>query len=180
VLRDVRLGFGFSLPRLPVLPRLGAKLRFEAKLPLGSAQALAGEEGPVASPSLALSTGAGGFFGGIELGARLRRPTDVFGARIGSQAVLALGGGYGWRKLGLTLALEAYALPSLIADGRTQYLPAEWLGSVRFAPRLLGPVSLGLSGGGGLPLASDDTGAHFSFGVPSVRALLLARLLTAP
>jgi hypothetical protein len=174
-LRDARFGFGFALP-MP--QRFGAKLRFEAKLPVGSAEALAGEEGPVAAPSLAVSTSAGGWFGGLELGTRLRRPTEFFGARIGSQATVALGGGYTWRSLGLSAALEAYALPSLVAGGSNSYLPAEWLGSVRFAPRPSGPLSLGLSAGTGIPLTSDDAGAHLAFGVPSFRALLQLRFET--
>jgi hypothetical protein len=172
--QDPRIGFGYAL-NTPT-PRLGAKLRFEAKLPLGNAEAFAGERSFVASPSIAVSTKLGGLFGGVELGARLRRPSDLFGLRVGSQALLAAGGGYELARLRLSLSLELYLLPSLIDTGRYRYLPAEWLLTTRFAPRWLGNFSLGLGGGGGLPLSSGVGGALLGFGQPSFRALSFLRL----
>jgi hypothetical protein len=174
---DPRLGFGYALGSRT--PRLGAKLRFEAKLPLGDAEALSGEPSFVASPSLALSSELGGFFAGAELGARLRRPTSVFGVRVGSQASIAIGAGYGLRRARIALAAELYVLPSLIDSGRARYLPSEWLTTLSWAPRSLQRFSFGLGGGGGLPLSSDLGGASLAFGVPSFRGLAFVRVAPA-
>jgi hypothetical protein len=172
-LRDPRLGFGFALLGNE---RLGAKLRFEAKLPLGNSSALGGEQSLVASPSLALGTSWGGFFGGAELGARLRRPATLFGARIGSQARLAAGIGYELRGPRLSLSGELYLLPSLVGSGKPRQLPAEWLATLSWAPRGLRRVSFGLGAGSGLPVSGDGTSA---FGVPSFRGLAFVRLSPA-
>lgn len=177
-LQDPRLGFGYSLNTAS--ERVAAKVRFEAKLPLGDAEALAGEPSFVGSPSLALSTRYGGLFAGLELGARLRRPTDFFGVRIGSQALLAVGMGYELVRLRLSLSAEAYLLPSLVNTGRYPYVPAEWLVTTRYAPRFLGNVSLGVAGGGGLPLsAGPNQDLLLGFGLPSFRGLVFARLTPA-
>ena len=173
-LHDPRLGFGYSLPLRS--PRFGAKLRFETKLPLGNAEALAGERSVVASPSVALRAKLGGFFGGAELGARLRRPTEFFGLRIGSQALFVAGVGYELERPRLSFAAELYLLPSLIDSGRFRYLPAEWLASARFAPRALPALSFGVGGGSGLPLSESAGDASFAFGVPAFRFVGFVRL----
>lgn len=172
-LHDPRLGFGFQLVDHP---SFGAKLRFEAKLPLGDREALTGESTPVASPALALAGRRGNWFGGAELGLRLRKPSELFGLRVGSQALLALGVGYELPGPGLRFSAEAYALPSLVDAGERRYLPAEWLASVGWAPHFLESWAFGAAGGGGLPLSSDPAGASFAFGVPAFRALLYARV----
>jgi hypothetical protein len=172
-LHDPRLGLGFQLIEHG---GFGAKLRFEAKLPLGARDTLAGEAAPVASPALALAARHANWFGGAELGLRLRKPAELFGTRVGSQALLAVGVGYQVPGPRLSLSVEAYALPSLIDPGERAYLPAEWLASLSWAPRFLGAWSLGAAGGSGLPLSGEAAGAHFAFGVPAFRALLFARL----
>jgi len=172
-LHDPRLGFGYSLPTAS--PQFGAKLRFEAKLPLGNTAALSGEQSFVASPALALSSRLGGFFAGAELGARLRRPVDFFGARVGSQGLLAAGAGYALAAARLSFAAELYLLPSLVRADRIRYLPAEWLASVRYAPQALSGVSLGVSGGSGLPLSGNAAGSSFALGVPAFRSGLFVR-----
>jgi hypothetical protein len=172
-LRDPRIGFGFALPTLA--RRLASKLRFELKLPLGNSDALSGEAGAVASPSLALSARTHGFVVGAELGARLRRPALLYGSRIGSQALLALGLGYELHGPPLTFAVEAYALPSLIRPSTTRYLPAEWLASVSLRPRPWPRWAFGLGGGSGLALSSNTGSPAFGFGVPAFRGLLFAR-----
>jgi hypothetical protein len=169
-LHDPRLGFGYALPWRS--RALSAKLRFEAKLPLGNEAALSGEPSAVASPSLALSASHGGFFSGLELGPRLRRPSSVFGVRVGSQLLIAGGAGYELKKPRLAFALQAYLLPSLVDSGSPRYLPAEWLASVRFAP---GSFAFGVAGGGGLPFSGDAGGSSLAFGVPSFRAALFAQ-----
>lgn len=176
-LQDPRIGFGYAMNTAS--RRFGAKLRFEAKLPLGNAQALAGERSFVASPSLALSSQLGGFFAGVELGARLRRPSDFFGLRVGSQALLAAGVGYELAFLRASFGLELYLLPSLVESGSYSYLPAEWLYTTRVAPRILGNVSLGLGFGGGLPLLDGIGGAELAFGT-GFRALAFVRLTPPP
>lgn len=170
-LHDPRLGFGFELLRSRAF---GAKLRFEAKLPLGSRAALSGEPSVVASPSFAVSARQGGFFAGGELGLRLRRPAELFGTRVGSQA--ALGGGAGYELPGprLALAVEAYLLASLVHAGARTYLPGEWLASVRWAPRAFS-WSFGLGGGSALPVSGDAAGSSVAFGVPAFRFLAFAR-----
>ncbi len=173
-LQDPRLGFGYALP--PLAPRLAAKIRFEAKLPLGNAEALAGDRSFVASPSVALSSQQGGFFAGLELGARLRRPSDFFGLRIGSQALIAAGAGYELTGPRLSFAVELYVLPSLIDSGISSYVPAEWLYTTRFAPRLFGNFSVGAGMGAGLPLSGGGGGANLGFGLPSYRVLAYVRL----
>lgn len=173
-LQDPRIGFGYSLPSSCLC--LGAKIRFEAKLPLGNAEALAGDRSFVASPSVALSSQRGGFFGGLELGARLRRPSDFFGLRVGSQALIAAGAGYELAGPRLSFMIELYLLPSLIDSGGFSYLPAEWLYTTRFAPRLFGNFSIGAGIGTGLPLTARLGGANLGFGVPGYRALAYVRL----
>lgn len=167
-LHDGRIGFGVELP---APPRLLAKVRFEAKLPLGSSESLAGERSAVASPSVALSSRGGGFFWGAELGARLRRPSELFGLRLGSQAVLAVGAGYALPRPQLSFAVETYLAGSLIPSGVTRFMAAEWLSSARFAPQH-SPWSLGLGGGSGLPVSGSGS---FAFGVPALRLLAFVR-----
>lgn len=173
-LHDPRVGFAYSLNT--GTQRLGAKVRLEAKLPLGDTEALAGEPSFVASPSLALSSEQHGFFAGLELGVRLRRPTELFGVRLGSQAVIAAGAGYEIKRLGLAFATELYLLPSLVRRGTLSYLPAEWLASTQFRPGASRALSLGLGAGSGLPFSGDAAGSKLAFGVPSFRALAFVRL----
>jgi hypothetical protein len=172
-LQDPRVGFGYALNTGS--RHWGAKLRFEAKLPLGNTQALAGETGVVASPSVALSFERGGLFAGLELGARLRNPTDLFGLRLGSQASLAAGVGYELPGPRLAFALELYALPSLIDSGANAYVPAEWLYTTRFAPELFDDFALGVGAGTGLPLTAGAGGATLGFGLPSFRGFFYVR-----
>ncbi|HVY27660.1 MAG TPA: hypothetical protein VHB79_13995 [Polyangiaceae bacterium] len=168
---DPRLGFGYAFDTHSA--SFGAKLRFEAKLPLGNGGALSGETSAVGSPSLALSARHGGFRAGLELGARLRRPVDFYGARVGSQGTLALGLGYELPHPRLGLTLEGYLAPSLVA-GSFRYLPAEWLATARWTPAAWKSFFVGLAGGGGLPLSDSPSGAVSGIGVPAFRTLLFA------
>jgi hypothetical protein len=116
-------------------------------LPLGDGDSLAGEAGPVTTTSLALAAQHGGWCAGMELGARLRQPVELFGARVGTQAIVALGAGYELSKPRLGFAVEAYALPSLVRASTSRQVPAEWLATARFAPQFAGSFS-----GFGVPL----------------------------
>jgi hypothetical protein len=176
-LQDPRIGFGYALR--PPLPSLGLKLRFEAKLPLGNAEAFAGDSSFVASPSLAVSAKRGALFVALELGARLRRPTEFFGLRVGSQAVLAVGVGYELAGPRLAFALEQYILPSLIDSGRYRYFPSEWLLSTRWAPRFFGQFAVGAGFGGALSFPVGDDEGHGAFGTPRLRALAYVRFTPA-
>jgi hypothetical protein len=168
-LHDPRVGFGFGLAERGAF---GAKLRFEAKLPLGSRESSGGENSLVASPSLALAARSSGFFAGAELGLRLRRPAELFGTRVGSQASLAAGVGYALARGRVQLSVEAYVLPSLVDAGDRRYLPAEWLGSLRWAPGK--SWAFALRGGSALPLSGDGGGSSVAYGVPAFRALVFA------
>lgn len=176
-LHDPRIGFGYAFATGSA--HFGAKLRFEAKLPLGNADALSGEASAVASPSVALSARSGGFHAGLELGARLRRPVDFYGSRVGSQGSLALALGYELAKPHVSLAVEQYLLPSLVAASGSRYFPAEWLASLRWAPAACAGFSLGLGGGGGLPFADSPSGHVLALGVPAFRGLVFARFAPA-
>ncbi len=177
-LHDPRLGFALALPTRSSW--LSAKLRFEAKLPLGSSASVATESGPVSSPSLAIQAERRGWFAGAELGARLRRADELLGLRVGSQALIALGVGRRLAEPRLTFALEAYALPSLIDSGPRASTPSEWLVSAALAPRALPALTFGAAGGGGLPLSADAAGTRLAYGVPTLRALVFVRLAPAP
>lgn len=169
-LHDPRVGFAFGLAQRDAF---GAKLRFEAKLPLGSRESSGGENSVVASPSLALSARGRGFFAGAELGVRLRRPAELFGTRVGSQGSLAAGIGYELVRPRVAFSVEAYALPSLVDAGERRYLPAEWLGSLSWAPRSH-PFWFALRGGSALPVSGTGGGSSVAFGVPAFRALVFA------
>jgi hypothetical protein len=100
---------------------------------------------------------------------------ELFGARVGTQAIVALGAGYELSKPRLGFAVEAYALPSLVRASTSRQVPAEWLATARFAPQFAPQLSLGLGGGTGLPLSSDSAGSFSGFGVPLFRLLGFAR-----
>ncbi len=169
-LHDPRAGLGFELPR--PLPWLEGKLRLELSLPLGSRDALTGGASVVTSPSVVWLAQAGGFFAGAELGVRLRRPQELYGSRLGSQAALLAGVGYELGRPRVAFTAEAYALPSLVRAARASYTPAEWLAGVRYTPAALPRLTLALSGGSGIPLSSREGDHVFAFGVPKLRTLL--------
>jgi OOP family OmpA-OmpF porin len=193
--RDLRFGFTYALVRhqgaaagSPAQPAhraqapssangFGLAGRFEVSAPSGDRSQFAAEGYGVLVPSLAADFRAGGFFAGLEVGARVRPTANLLGASIGTQIVTALGAGYDIlpRSL-LTAVLEAWALPTLaeqndVAD--TSYAttpngkhitPAEWQLSARTAPLHGGDVSIQLGGGGELPLSGDvPTQPRFRF-----------------
>lgn len=176
-LHDPRVGFGYALP-LQLFNSITYKLQLELKLPIGDESALMGERSFVTSPTLVVSARRGGFFSGGMLGFRLRRPSDFFGRRIGTQGLVALGLGYELAKPQLAFGLEAYVLPSLepsSAPRNEMDVAAEWLASVRFTPRRVQVLSFGLSSGTGIPMPHGDSGWQSGVGVPLLRVLALAR-----
>lgn len=176
-LHDPRLSFGYAFDTGSA--RFGAKLRFEAKVPLGNADGLAGEASPVASPSVVFNARLGHLTAGLELGARLRRPVDFYGSYIGSQALVAAALDYSLTRPRLSFTFEEYLLPSLVRRGASRYFPAEWLLSTRLAPEAWRGLSVGLAGGGGFPFSSTPTGQALALGVPAFRGLVFVRFAPA-
>jgi hypothetical protein len=172
-LHDPRIGYGYALPL--GFRAIQAKLVLELALPFGNAEALNGEPSAVTAPGFSAGAQSTHWFGGAQVGLRLRRTVDFYGTRLGSQALLALGAGFRSTSPRLSFTLEAYALPSLVAAGATSYVASEWLGSARYAPGHTGPWSFGLSAGTGLPLSSDSSSHFAAFGVPAFRGSLFVR-----
>src|SRR5580658_3795723 len=171
--RDMRFGFAYeivshrnakalpvgdaSTAGAPLLParEWGLAARFELSAPTGDHDQFAGEPTAVFVPSVAADyRHPGGVVAGVEVGARLRPTTDLLTARVGSELVLGAGAGYELlRDELLTLAFEAWALPTLVAQGDGSHMvPAEWQVSARTSPLRRGDLSVQLSGGG--PFAS--------------------------
>jgi hypothetical protein len=175
-LHDPRLGFGYALPFSPA--GITGKLRLELKLPLGDQEALMGEQSFVMSPTLAIFTRSRGWFSGLESGVRLRRPSEFFGRRVGTQFLLAGGVGYELSRPELAFMAEVYALQSLAArTAAEQDTAAEWLASVRFRPKSWPQLAFGLGGGTGIPARSSDGEWRAGVGAPLFRALVFARWL---
>jgi hypothetical protein len=169
-LHDPRVGFGFAAL---TGPGGGIKLRLELKLPLGDEQALMGEAGPVLSPTYLMQWRTRHWSFGGEAGVRLRRPTNFFGRRVGTQVAASLGVGYSLEHPRLAFTLEGYALSSLAAQKGAPDVPSEWLASARFTPSGIPRMSLGLAGGTSIPMpfASASSGV----GAPLLRVLAFAR-----
>jgi hypothetical protein len=181
-MRDVRLGAALQLVHGPPDPMTYGLLgRVELALPTGDEASFSGDGSVVLIPSIAGRLRDGRFFGGAELGARLRGVNELAGTRVGSQLLIALGAGAALLpEERLSLALEAIALPSTLAqqqvafvyaDGQRQVVgtgpalvPAEWLASVRTAG-LVRNWSASVGAGGALELfgAGDMTAPSFRF-----------------
>ena len=174
-LRDVRAGATFAL--LPASPSPSPSFSLASRLafafPTGDEASFSGEGAVVALPSFASEYRRVGLVLGAELGARLRRTSDLAGTRVGSQLVFALGmGGEILQGNKLGVLLEAALLPTLVkqhelssvsstegrvvtGDRRT-LMPAEWLASVRTAELMSGDMSLSLGAGGSLGLTGES------------------------
>jgi len=172
--RDLRFGFAYAMvahaPRTTSHAEAGLAARLEISAPTGDRSEFAGERSGVLAPGVAADFGDGPWFIGAEVGARLRPTTELEGTRVGSQLFTSLGMGVDvLRHDLLTLAIEAWALPTLVrqdtaiveGDGVVErpsgrwFVPSEWQVSVRTAPVARGDVSIQLGGGGSLPLAGD-------------------------
>jgi OOP family OmpA-OmpF porin len=178
-LRDLRFGFAYAILSPPANASLlaatpdglGLVGRLEVSAPTGDSDQFAGERSGVFAPSLAAEYRRGRLFAGVEFGARLRPKTELLGARVGTQLVASLGGGYDILPHELLSAtLEAWALPDLaqqhdieaepsggmLSVPNGKYItPAEWQLSARTAPIRDGDLSLQVGGGGGIPLSGD-------------------------
>jgi len=172
-LRDVRAGATFAL--LPASPSQSFSLasRLSFAFPTGDEKSFSGEGAVVALPSFASEYRQAGLVLGAELGARLRKTSDLAGTRVGSQLVFALGmGGEILQGNKLGVLLEAALLPTLVqqhelspvssTEGRAVtgdrrvLMPTEWLASVRTAELMSGDMSLSLGAGGSLGLTGES------------------------
>jgi hypothetical protein len=177
-MRDMRFGLAYAIvPHAPPAQSspqpdgLGVAARFEVSAPTGDRDQLAGERSGVFVPSVAADYRRGRFFGGLEVGARVRPITELLGARVGTELLAALGFGYDILPRGLFSATaEAWALPSLVEQHDVQapqpdvmvsvpngkfIAPAEWQLSLRTAPLRGSDVSIQAGGGGAIPFGSD-------------------------
>jgi OmpA-OmpF porin, OOP family len=174
VIRDPRLGVSYAI--VPPDPRgtdgLSVVARGEVSLPTGDERVFAGAPGPVGTPSVSAALKIGRIKAGAELGARIRKETELLGVTIGSQTYEAIGVGYAvLDRERLEVNVEAFSLQTLatqrklaraegtgaLVDGdkRGLHAPTEWLLSVRSAPALGGDVSFHAGGGTALPLSSS-------------------------
>ena len=170
-IRDVRFGLALALLARPrVGPQTGPALtsRAEFSLPTGDDAAFAGADGAVAAPSLTGDWRFGRLLVALELGARIRKESQLANATIGSQLAGAAGATFdvlprGW----LTAGAEVFALYTLgqqdpparegdDAGSGPAIAPAEFIVSASSAPFLGGDVIFALGGGGGFPLASES------------------------
>ena len=195
--RDLRFGFAYALiPNARVAPtattnEFALTARFEGVAPSGDRSQFAGEGWFVWAPSVAASYRMHRFLFGAEVGARIRKTAEILGARVGSQASVALGAGYEvLERERLTVLAEARALPTFAEqngitssesglvstpDGK-HIAPAEWMVSVRTSPVNSGDFAIQAGGGGSIPLTTDDaiTNPRFRFTL-SLRYAPLAR-----
>ena len=193
--RDFRFGAAYAvLPRARAFPGnpFALTTRLEVSAPVGDQDWFGGDRGFVLSPYVASDVRLGSFYAGAEVGARVRKTTNLAGARVGSQGFIALGAGYDILPAELLSAgLEAFALPTLVGqedlsrDPDTQQIvaesasrklvPAEWMATVRSAPTKDGDVSFSLSGGSALPLTDAAvTAPQYRF-TAGIRITPLAR-----
>jgi OOP family OmpA-OmpF porin len=168
--RDLRFGVAVDVlkmePEGAATTRGGVVARFEMSAPTGDEDQFAGEETAVYLPSVSTEWHVGDWFVGGEAGLRVRPITQLLGARIGTQIVVAVGAGYDILPRGLLSAqIEAWALPTFAeqeaptnvgnatdwAPDGSYITPAEWQLSVRSAPLARGDLAIDLGGGTGIP-----------------------------
>ena len=176
-IRDMLFGFTYGLvprdsgdPEAKTAKPWSLAARIEVSAPTGDRDQFAGERSAVFIPSLAADYRRGRWFAGAEIGLRMRPVTQLLGARIGTQANVALGVGVDILSHELLSAVvEARALPTfaeqaivtmtqqgiVTTPGGSMLVPAEWMLSARTAPFSGSDLAIQLGGGGALPLAGD-------------------------
>jgi len=177
-LRDPRLGFASELWRYRAVAEATLGTRYTLVLPIGNEQALAGERGIVGAPALTMELQIGRFFAGVETGARLRQPTQLANARLGTQLVTAAGIGLEVvAEDRLTLSAEAFLAPTLVEqpEAGSALAPAEWMISASATPLGSKGPSLVLGGGGGLPLSTNPDSSLVGMTSPALRIVAIVR-----
>jgi OmpA-OmpF porin, OOP family len=202
-IRDLRFGLAYAIvPRARIDPLatpdgasaaghlFAVTARFEMSAPTGDEYQFGSDGTAVWIPSVAADLRHKGLFAGLEVGARLRPVSELAGARVGSQLMVAAGAGYDIlpREL-LAIVAEARALPTFAEQHDTteeptglvstpngkSIAPSEWALSVRSAPVRGGDFVLQLGGGGPIPLTPDTiTNPRFRFSL-SIRYAPLGR-----
>jgi hypothetical protein len=167
--RDMRFGYAWALEPREKPEGLALVHRFTLSAPVGDNNAFAGEPGAVFVPSLAVDYRVWKLFFGGDFGARIRKVTELAGARIGTQITTALGAGFDVlpRDL-LSVTLEGRSFINLAEQhesGQSPFgihstpngkwiAPTEWTAGVRSAPVLDGNLSFFLGGGGPIPITN--------------------------
>ena len=182
-MRDLRFGLAYQLvPRVaPAQDRVfGLTARFDVSAPTGDRDQYAGDTAAVFSPSIAADYRRGRWFGGIEIGARIRPDTQAQGVNVGPQGTIALGLGYDLlkREKLLGVMVEARSLPTFSTQytpqqttagtvetaSSTVLAPSEWMVSLRSSPLVTDDVSVTLGGGGALTSGAEGfTAPRFRF-----------------
>ena len=141
--------------------------RMMMSAPTGDSDQFAGERTAVFAPDLAADLRYSRFFGGLDVGARLRPVTEFAGARVGTQVSFGAGLGADILKndlLSLTAEARFYlnfveqhdtaqsAFGITSEPNGTHITPAEWLVAAHTAPLLAGDVSFFFGGGGPIPI----------------------------
>lgn len=175
-LRDPRLGSSYALlARGPGDEGFAMAARLDVSLPIGDEDAFASEPGPAFAPALTAEYRSGALRFGAEAGARLRTATRFATARLGSQAVLAMGAGADLLGDALSLGIETMALPVLVSQPSGDVLvPAEWMATARSAPFADGHWTAMLGGGTALPFTEAAITA------PEWRAVLSIQYAATP
>ena len=187
-LRDPRLDVGYVLwadhgTGVEYL----ARARGDLSLPLGDAGSFARERGPVLAPGATFLGRWRAFAAGFDTSLRLRQAVTLADVRHGSQWVTHCGVAFDiLRQQRLTVSGETswfWNLASPTQSARRtdlRHLPAEWLFGL--ASQLTATNTLGLYGGGGLPVSAKkvDVGGGQSerqsfvgLGAPDFRLLLV-------
>jgi len=168
-MHDLRFGLAYAiLPRLREEPEQPFALtaRLVVSAPTGDSDQFARDKSAVFAPSVAADYRHGRFFGGLELGVRIRETSEFVGGRVGTQGYAALGVGFDiLRNDLLSVTGEARVLPifpeqhDIVQDGAflrsdpngKHLVPAEWTAGVRSAPFEKTDVAFQVSGGGAIP-----------------------------
>jgi hypothetical protein len=189
-MRDTRIGAAYTVlaqRQAPEADGFGLTARLQLALPTGDESSFAGDRSVVAIPSVAGDWQKDRFTLGAELGARIRKTSELSGSRVGPQLAFAWGAGVellSGRLLGVLI--EATLLPTLVAQhelalvpgsdervvsgSRRLLMPVEWLASLRTAELLSGDMSVNLGGGSSLPVTGEA-----GITAPSYRLVLSVR-----
>lgn len=170
--RDPRLGVAYALVSRDggLHDGIAVAARLDATIPLGKKDAFASEIGPVLVPSMAADYRYGRWLVGAEAGMRVRTTSRFVTARMGPQALFALGVATEIWGEALGVGIQAFALPVLASQPSGKALvPAEWMAEFRTIPVSGSPWAISLGGGSALPLSGSAITA------PALRAVLSVR-----
>ena len=188
---DIRLGTHFRLltkEQASGWPSFA--IRFETTLPTGSSQAYASSSSVVFAPGASLEHRWGPLAIGADVGARIRRETELVGSLLGSEITASLGVQYALLAASrLSIGAEVFTRISLLQQSirvvrpitsEIDYEPAEghltpteWILTARSGGYLDGRLDLAVAGGGSVP-----TGTESAPTAPAVRAMFSVTLRT--